>query len=83
MSLNTFSSVLCDTAWILICGSIYILTTGQTLDPMFVPNNLYVRTTAGETSMMFGHKFPPHIASLAGYNYYIVNVWHSSVVILI
>ena len=31
------------------------VTTGQTLDSKFVPNSLNVRTTAGETNMMFGH----------------------------
>ena len=42
------------------------ITTCQTLDSKFVPNSLNERTTAGETNMMFGHWFPPHIASLAG-----------------
>ena len=38
---------------------------------------------AGETNMMFGHWFPPHIASLAGYNNYIVNFRHSYAVVLV
>ena len=40
-------------------------------------------TTAGETGMMSGHWFPPHITSLAGYINYIVNVWHSYAVVSI
>ena len=44
---------------------------------MSVPNSLNVCTTAGETGMLFGHWFPPHITSLAGYINYIVNVRHS------
>ena len=51
--------------------------------PKFVPNSLNVRTTAGETGMMFGHWFPPHIASLAGYNNYIVNFRYSYAVFLV
>ena len=31
-------------------------------------------TTAGETGMLSGHWSPPHIPSLAGYMYSIVNV---------
>ena len=53
------------------------ITTGQTLDSKFVPSSLNVRTTAGETGMLSGHWFPPHITSLAGYINYIVNVRHS------
>ena len=64
MSLDIFSSVLCDTAWILKCGSIFILTAGHTLDSKCMPNSLNVRTTAREMNMMFGHWFPPHIAWL-------------------
>ena len=48
---------------------------------MSVPNSLNVRTTAGETGMLFGHWFPPHITSLAGYITYIVNVRHSYAVV--
>ena len=50
---------------------------------MSVPNSLNVRTTAGETGMLFGHWFPPHIISLAGYINYIVNVRHSYAVVSI
>ena len=50
---------------------------------MSVPNSLNVRTTAGETGMLFGHWFPPHITSLAGYINYIVNVRHSYAVVSI
>ena len=60
------------------------VTTGQTLDSKFVPNSLNVSTTAGETTgMLFGHWFPPHITSLAGYINYMVNVRHSYAVVLI
>ena len=59
------------------------VTTGQTLDSKFVPNSLNVRTTAGETGMLFGHWFPPHITSLAGYINYMVNVRHSYAVVSI
>ena len=52
-------------------------------DFMSVPNSLNVRTTAGETGMLFGHWFPPHITSLAGYINYIVNVRHSYAVVSI
>ena len=66
-------------------GFLYVvkITTGRTLDSKFVPNSLNVRSTAGETNMMFGHWFPPHIASLAGYNNYIVNFRHSYAVVLV
>ena len=80
MSLNTLA---------LFCaiqlGFLYVVkkTTGQTLDSKFVPNSLNVRTTAGETNLMFGHWFLPHIASLAGYNNYIVNIRHSYAVVLV
>ena len=59
------------------------ITTGQTLDSKFVPNSLNVRTTAGETNMLSGHWFPPHITSMAGYINYIVNVRHSYAVVSI
>ena len=48
---------------------------------MYVPNRLNVRTTAGETGVLFGHWFPPHITSLAWYINYIVNVRHSYLVV--
>ena len=66
-------------------GFLYVvkITTGQTLDSKFVPNSLNVRTTAGEKNVMFGHWFPPHITSLAGYNNYIVNFRHSYAVVLV
>ena len=66
-------------------GFLYVfkIAAGHTLDSKFVPNSLNVRTTAGETNMMFGHWFPPHIASLAGYNNYIVNFRHSYAVVLV
>ena len=60
----------------------YILTTCQTFDSKFVLNNLNVRTTAVETDMLFGHWFPPHITSLAGFNIYKVNVRHSNAIVL-
>ena len=50
---------------------------------MYVPNSLNVLTTAGETGMLFGHWFPPHITSLAGYINYIVNVRYSYAVVSI
>ena len=59
------------------------ITTGQTLDSKFVPNSLNVRITAGETGMLSGHWFPPHITSLAGYINYMVNVRHSYAVVSI
>ena len=59
------------------------ITTGQTLDSNFVPNSLNVRTTAGETGMLSGHWFLPHITSLAGYINYIVNFRHSYAVVSI
>ena len=61
----------------------YILSTGRTFDSKFVPNGLNVHKTAGETNMLFGHWFPPHIASLAIYINYIVNVRHSFAAVLI
>ena len=42
-----------------------------------MPNSFNVHTTAGETGMLFGHWFPSHINSLAGYINCIVNVRHS------
>ena len=59
------------------------ITTGQTLDSKFVLKSLNVRTTAGETGMLSGHWFLPHITSLAGYINYIVNVRHSHAVVSI
>ena len=66
-------------------GFLYVvkITTGQTLDSKFVANSPNVRTTAGETNMTFGHWFPTHIASLAGYNNCIVNFRHSYAVVLV
>ena len=59
------------------------ITTGQTIGSKFVPNSLNVRTTAGETGMLSGHWFSPHITSLAGYINYIGNVRHSYAVVSI
>ena len=60
-----------------------ILLTSQNFGFMSVPNSLNVCTTAGETGMLFGHWFLPHITSLAGYINYIVNVRHSYAVVSI
>ena len=57
------------------------ITTGQTLDSKFVPNSLNVLTTAGETGMLSGNWFPPHITSLAGYINYMVNFRHTYAVV--
>ena len=87
MSLNIVKCVLTHLA--LFCAIqlafLYVakITTGQILASKLVSNSLNVRITAGETNMMFRHWFLPHIASLAGYNIYIVNFRHSYAVVLV